>query len=240
MFHVKQFCFIKNIVVEKLLIITGATSGIGLACIKEFITIPDINILAIGRDFTKFNLDDARIYPRGCDVTDFIKLQLLLNDYFANYLVVGLVNAAGVVGIGELDLSTHQSNQDMLNVNIAGLTNCIEIVLPQMRKQQLGTIINLSSLADRYPRPNNAVYAATKAYVKSLSDSLRMQNAPYNIRVVNVAPALVETPMEVDGLGIKDGLIKVADFAKIIKFIFEQPQELCIRDIVVAPTNYIG
>ena len=76
-------------------------------------------------------------------------------------------------------------------------------VLPIMRENKFGTVINFKFSADRYPRPNNAIYAATKAYVKSLSDSLRLQNAKYNIRVVNLAPALVATPMVNDVLESK-------------------------------------
>lgn len=229
MFHVKQ-----------LLIITGATSGIGLSCIEDFLIDGDLHILAIGRNTDKINLNDSRLFKLNCDVTKFELLRSKLQPYLFDYNVVGLINAAGVASVGGFEIEDHDNHQQMIDANIQGLTNCIEIVLPKMREQQNGTIINLSSLADRYPRPNNAVYAATKAYVKSLSDSLRLQNSKYNIRVVNLAPALIETPMLTDQLGIKDGLIEVKQFSKIVKFIFDQPQNICIRDIVVAPTLYAG
>ncbi len=128
----------------------------------------------------------------------------------------------------------------MIQVNVSGLTNAIELVLPIMQQQQHGTIINISSLADRYPRPLSAVYAATKAYVKSLSDSLRVSCAKDNIRVINLSPALVDTPLLAKVGKNKGAVIDVAEFVKIVKFIYQTPQSICIRDMVIAPTNYEG
>lgn len=224
---------------KNLLIITGASSGIGLACIETFLSKENLHILAISRNASEITIQNNNLYKLNCDVTNYTQLETTLKEHLSNFKIVGLINAAGVVALGEFP-SNHLDSQKMIDVNISGLTNCIEVILPIMRKQMCGTIINLSSLADRYPRPNNIVYAATKSYVKSISDSLRLQNAKYNIRVVNVAPALIETPMLTKQFGIKDNLINVNDFVKIIKFIFDQPQNICIRDIVIAPTNYEG
>lgn len=222
------------------IIITGATSGIGLASIKQFLSIDNLCVIAVGRNIEKIYFNSSRLEKFICDVSDFEAVCDLVNNVKTNYQIVGLVNVAGVVVSGDFVSEQHFAHNAMVDVNIKGLTNCIEVILPIMRENKFGTIINLSSLADRYPRPNTAVYAATKAYVKSLSDSLRMQNAKYNIRVINVAPALIATPMVIDVLGIKDGTIDVEQFAKVIKFLYEQPQDICIRDIVVAPTSYEG
>lgn len=222
------------------IVITGATSGIGLASIKQFLSIDNLYVIAVGRSVEKIDFDSNRLEKFVCDVSDFDGVCKLVNDIKNNYQIVGLVNAAGVAIPGDFVLKQHSAHDTMVDVNIKGLTNCIEAILPIMRENKFGTIINLSSLADRYPRPNNSVYAATKAYVKSLSDSLRMQNAKYNIRVINVAPALIATPMVIDILGVKDGTIDVDQFAKVMKFLYEQPQDICIRDIVVAPTSYEG
>ncbi len=226
---------------KKLLIITGATSGIGLACIDKFLQTEDLYILAIGRDLAKITSNHIRLIKECCDVCDFEQIKSLIDNLSMQYKIVGLINGAGLAFRNDFELNDHVNHMQMVDVNIKGLTNCIELVLPIMRVNKIGTIINLSSLADRYPRPNTTVYAATKAYVKSLSDSLRLQNAKYNIRVINVSPALVDTPM-VRGLsgGVSIDTVDVNQFAEIMYFLYQQPQTICIRDIVIAPTSYEG
>lgn len=225
---------------KQLLVITGATSGIGLECIKQFMEIDGLYILAIGRKTDFIKIDNERLIKCNCDVTDFAKLKSSIELYNSNYKIVGLINSAGVCSVGDVLSDNHDNNAQMIDVNIQGLTNCIEIVLLIMRHNRFGTIINLSSLADRYPRPNIPIYAATKAYVKSLSDSLRVSNAKYNIRIINIAPAFIETPMVTNILGITDNVIKVDVFVNAIKQIYLQPQNICIRDMVIAPTLYEG
>ncbi|HRG64010.1 MAG TPA: SDR family oxidoreductase [Burkholderiales bacterium] len=225
---------------RKVILITGATSGIGLECVSRFLEINDVIVFAIGRNFSKMNINNDRLIVRKCDVTKIDEVNTIVNEIKSYGTIDCVINAAGVTSRGDNTIDEHDSIQKMIETNILGTTNVIECVLPIMRENKFGTVINLSSLADRYPRPNNAIYAATKAYVKSLSDSLRLQNAKYNIRVVNLAPALVATPMVNDVLGIKDGTINIKDFGEIIKFIYTQPQDVCIRDIVIAPTSYEG
>ena len=119
-----------------------------------------------------------------------------------------------------------------------GVINGIELVLPGMRERKTGTIINISSIADRHPRPNIAIYAATKAAVKSLSESLRVANAKYGIRVCNLAPAKIKTPMLISANLNDNQIIPVEDLAKAVLWIYEQPQTICVRDLVFAPTYY--
>ena len=107
-----------------------------------------------------------------------------------------------------------------------------------MQSRKSGTIINISSLADRNARPELATYAATKAAVKSLSESIRMANAKYGIRVCNVAPAKIKTPLLLQSKLSDEQVISVDDMAKAILWIYQQPQHICIRDMVIAPTYY--
>lgn len=224
----------------KVILITGATSGIGLECINKFLEINNTIIFAPGRNLSKINICNDRLIIKECDVTKVNEIYSIVNEVKSYGMIDCVINAAGVASRGDNTIDEHDSIQKMIETNVLGTTNVIECVLPIMRENKSGTIINLSSLADRYPRPNNAVYAATKAYIKSFSDSLRLQNAKYNIRVINLAPALVATPMVNDVLGIKDGTIKIKDFGEIVKFMYMQPQDICIRDIVIAPTSYEG
>jgi NADP-dependent 3-hydroxy acid dehydrogenase YdfG len=128
----------------------------------------------------------------------------------------------------------------MCTLNILGVIHGVEAVLPTMQRQKSGTIINISSLADRRARPQMAVYAATKAAVKSLSESLQMAHAKDGIRVCNIAPAKIMTPLSLamTRSAQDDAMIQVDDFSKIVLWVYEQPKMICIRDMVVAPTGY--
>lgn len=225
---------------KKVIVITGANSGIGLECTKQFCEeFKNNNVIAISRSIN--NLQELRysnLEVKKCDVTNFDELKLIIQDTSKRNKIDALINCAGILYHGDFCTISHEEVQQIIDVNIKGLTNSVELVLPHMRHQKCGTIINLSSLADRNPRPITAIYAASKAYVKNLSDSLRLSEAKYNIRVSNIAPAIINTPMADQLRKDLASKISVKDFVNVIKFIYQQPQDLCVRDIVIAPTGY--
>jgi NADP-dependent 3-hydroxy acid dehydrogenase YdfG len=226
---------------KKSIIVTGANKGIGFECVKQFCEYyTDKLIIAISRNIDNLQqLNYANLQFIQCDVSQFEQLKSTLG-IANNYQIEGLINCAGTSYNGDFCDIDNAKMQQMIDVNIKGLTNTVELVLPHMRAQKLGTIINVSSLADRYPRPNSAVYGASKAYVKSLSDSLRVSEAKHNIRVCNISPALIDTPLSRGVRKDAKTKIDVTDFVGITKFIYSQPQSICIRDLVVAPTDYEG
>jgi NADP-dependent 3-hydroxy acid dehydrogenase YdfG len=150
-----------------------------------------------------------------------------------------LINNAGVGFSGDFSEISHEQNLQMVEVNLLGVVNGVEAVLPQMRQRKHGTIINISSVADRNSRPQLAVYAATKAAVKSLTESLRAANAIYNTRFTNIAPAKINTPLLKSSSLDTDEVIDPVDLAKAVLWVYQQPQSICIRDLVIAPTQYL-
>ncbi|MFN8770381.1 MAG: SDR family oxidoreductase [Neisseriaceae bacterium] len=225
---------------SEVIIITGGNSGIGFECVKQFCeTFSDKLIIVVSKNINNLlELSYKNFQYIACDITDYQKLKTLIENIANTHNIGCLINCAGTAYYNDFCNIDTTKIQQMIDVNIKGLTNAIELVLPYMRKQQLGTIINISSLADRYPRPLAAVYGASKAYVKSISDSLRVSEAKYNIRVCNISPALIDTPLS---RKVRQGTwdkIEVEDFVNVIKFVYNQPQSVCIRDLVIAPTNY--
>jgi NADP-dependent 3-hydroxy acid dehydrogenase YdfG len=222
------------------IVITGANKGIGFECVTQFCEdYADNLIIAISRSIDNLTqLDYLNLQVIKCDVSQFQELKSALENIVNNYQISALINCAGTSYNGDFCEINNAKIQQIIDVNIMGLTNTVELVLPHMRTQKLGTIINISSLSDRYPRPNNAVYGASKAYVKSLSDSLRVSEAQYNIRVCNISPAIIDTPLLAKVGKNLNEIIAVSNFVNIIKFIYQQPHSICIRDIVVAPTSY--
>lgn len=180
---------------KPLVIITGASSGIGAGLAKLF-SQQGYPLGLLARDFQA--MEDLHLPNSLCiktDVTDIHQVRSAIEAAEKKFGPVGcLINNAGAASMGFTDLP-HEAHEIMVQVNIMGVINTIETVLPGMQERKAGTIINISSIADRNSRPNLPTYAATKAAVKSLSESLRMGNAKYGIRVCNVAPAKIRTPM---------------------------------------------
>lgn len=104
-----------------------------------------------------------------------------------------LINNAGLGDYGEFKTSTWDRNQDMLRVNVEALTHLTHLFLPGMLVREGGAIVNVSSLASLLPIPDFAVYAATKAYVSSFSEALRIELKDFGIEVLAVCPGPVKT-----------------------------------------------
>lgn len=224
---------------KPLVVITGASSGIGAALAHIFAS-ADYPLCLIARNIDamqKFNLSNSICFST--DVTHFSELKEAIQTAEDQFGPVDLLcNNAGFVKAGDFVDINHETHKNTVDVNIQGVINAIEIVLPNMRKRQHGTIINTSSIADRNARPNLAVYAATKAAVKSLSESLRVANAKHNIRICNLAPAKIKTPMLISSNFPDNEVVMPEAVAKTVLWIYEQPQTICIRDLVIAPTRY--
>lgn len=224
---------------KPLIIITGASSGIGAAMAKVFSEVGyPLGLIARNKDaMEKMNLPNSICLSS--DVTDIESLKGAIQLAEKKFGEVGcLINNAGFVKSGDFYEIHHNEHLNMVNVNLMGVINGIEIVLPGMRERKTGTIINISSLADRHSRPNIVTYAATKAAVKSLSESLRAANSKYGIRICNLAPAKIKTPMLISANLNDNQTIPAEDFAKAVLWVYQQPQAICIRDLVFAPTHY--
>lgn len=224
---------------KPLVVITGASSGIGAGVARLFSREAyPLALLARNK-----NALEALALPRTLcfetDVTDPVVVERAIVQAEGQFGPVDcLINCAGFGKEGEFTALPHNIHDNTIQINVMGIINAMEVVLPGMQQRKTGTIINISSVADRYPRPHLAAYAASKAAVKSLTDSLRMANAKHGVRVCNVAPAKVHTPMTMASSLSPEHLMAVEDMAKILLWIYQQPQGICIRDLVVAPTHY--
>lgn len=224
---------------KPLVIITGASSGIGAAMAKVFSNAGyPLGLLARNVAVME-NLNLPNSLCISVDVTDFDAFKNAINQCEIKFGAVdGLINNAGFAKGGEFTELDHVDHLNTVNINLQGVINGIEAVLPGMRERKTGTIINISSVADRHPRPQIATYAATKAAVKSLTESLRMANAKYGIRICNLAPAKIMTPMLISANLNDNQIIPAEDLAKAALWMYQQPQTICVRDLVFAPTYY--
>lgn len=224
---------------KTVIFITGASSGLGAELARLFAE-ANYTVALCARNIEKIDaLNLPNIHCFKADVSDYHSIQKATIETENNIGPIDcLINNAGVGKHGSFTNIAHEDHMQTIDVNLKGSINCIETILPYMQARKRGTIINIGSLADRFPRPDLDVYAASKAAIKSLSDSLRMANAKFGIRVCHVSPAKIKTPMLIDSNLCDEHLIKVEEMTKMILWIYQQPHHICIRDIVIAPTNY--
>ena len=224
---------------KPLIVITGASSGLGAAMAIEFSKAGHpLALFARNLELIK-KLDLPYSICQAVDVTDYAAFKNAIHEAENQFGHIDcLINNAGVAKRGDFIEVDHAEHAKMVAVNLQGVINGIEIVLPLMRERNTGTIINISSVADRSSRPELSVYASTKAGVKSLTESLRMANAKYGIRFCNLAPAKVHSPMWKNQEYDPAHFISPAEFAEVVLWVYQRPKGMCIRDLVVAPTDY--
>ena len=184
---------------NKIVLITGATSGIGLACARKFAQNGDKLILT-GRNEhrladIKKELADTEVLTLTFDVRDREKARKYIADLPDEWKNIDvLVNNAGLaLGLEPEYKGDFDDWDTMIDTNIKGLLTMTRLIVPGMVERNSGHIINVGSVAGDAAYAGGNVYCATKAAVKALSDGLRIDVANTAIRVTNLKPGLVET-----------------------------------------------
>ena len=178
----------------KTAIVTGASAGIGEAtCLA--LAEKGFTVYAVARRADRMaHLADKGIVPVSADVTADASMVALVDKVIAaTGRVDVLVNNAGYGSYGALEEVPMEEARRQFDVNIFGLARLTQLVLPHMRGQQSGRIINVSSVGGRIWEPLGAWYHATKFAVEGLSDSLRAELRPHGIAVVVIQPGAIRT-----------------------------------------------
>jgi NAD(P)-dependent dehydrogenase (short-subunit alcohol dehydrogenase family) len=128
------------------------------------------------------------------DITDAASVTLAVASTLQQFGKIDvLINNAGYTMLGALEEISDQQTRQVFDVNVFGALRMIRAVVPQMRKQGTGCIINISSIAGKLSTPVNGTYSATKFALEALSDALRLELAPFGIHVVVVEPGAIQT-----------------------------------------------
>ncbi|CAG9411671.1 SDR family oxidoreductase [Providencia alcalifaciens] len=236
---------------KPLVVITGASSGIGQATAKLLSERGHALLLLARRVELMEALNLPNTLCRAVDVTDRQSFQAAVKDAEQQFGPVdAIINNAGIMLLGNIENQNPDEWTQMLDVNVKGLLNGIHAVTDGMIKRNAGTIINISSVAGRKTFPNHVAYVGTKFAVHGLSENLREELSPHNVRVVVIAPGAVETELlsHTTNNDIKAGyqswkqdmggkVLAPEDVANAILFAYSQPQSVCIREIVLAATR---
>jgi short-subunit dehydrogenase len=192
----------------KIALVTGASSGIGKETAKLLLK-NGFTVYGAARRVDKMSdLREAGVKLIEMDVTDDASMVKGVNEIIQNEKQIDLlVNNAGYGSYGALEDVPISEAKYQFEVNIFGLARLIQLVLPYMRKQHSGRIINISSIGGSIGEPHGAWYHATKFAVEGLSDSLRMELKEFGIDVVIIKPGAIVT--EWAGIS-RDNLLKVS------------------------------
>lgn len=186
---------------QKTVLITGATSGIGLACARKFAKNGD-KIIITGRNRKRLDEIEKELKAEG---TEVLTLAFDVRDREAAVSAIAmlpkewqevdvLVNNAGLaLGLEPEFEGAYEDWETMIDTNIKGLLTMTRLIVPGMVERNRGHVINVGSVAGDAAYAGGAVYCATKAAVKALTDGLRIDVADTEVRVTNLKPGLVET-----------------------------------------------
>ncbi|MFV2020081.1 oxidoreductase [Micromonospora sp. LOL_023] len=179
---------------DKVAVVTGASSGIGEATARKLRAI-GYRVYAVARRLDRITpLADIGIRPVQADVTDDAALVSLVEQVLAESGRIDvLVNNAGYGSYGAVEEVPMDEARRQFDVNVFGLARLAQLVLPQMRRQGSGRIVNISSIGGKIHEPLGGWYHATKFAVEGLSDSMRMELAPLGIDVVVIQPGAIAT-----------------------------------------------
>ena len=192
-------------------LVTGASAGIGAEFARQLAPRCEVLVLVARRAERLVELagelEEAhpglRVMPLEADLTDPSARLQAVGHLLSKGLVPDLlINNAGMGDYGEFATSDWMKVEAMLRLNVEALTHLTHALLPTMIEQRAGAILNVSSLASIVPMPDFAAYAATKAYVTSFSEALRIEVREHGIRVMALCPGPVHTEFgEIAGRG---------------------------------------
>jgi NADP-dependent 3-hydroxy acid dehydrogenase YdfG len=238
----------------KVVVITGASSGLGEAAARALSAQGAIVVLGARRIDRLEALAEDLISAGGkalvvpTDVTDYDQVKQLVDAAVKAYGRIDvIINNAGLMPQSLLErLKINEWNQ-MIDVNIRGVLYGIGAALPHMKKQKAGHIINVSSALGHMVRPTFTVYSATKAAVRMLSEGLRLEVKPYNIRTTVISPGAVATelphtttdPEAAESVRkfYEEFAIPADSFARAVIYAISQPENVDVNEILFRPTR---
>lgn len=240
-------------IAQKVVVITGASSGLGEATAR-LLAAHGARVVLGARRTERIETLARELQAQGAqalavttDVSDRAQVQRLVDAATQTFGRIDvMLNNAGLMPHSPLERLRIDDWERMIDVNLKGVLYGIAAALPPMQAQRSGHIINVSSVAGHKVRPGSAVYAATKHAVLALSEGLRQEVKPYDIRTTVISPGAVATelPDSITEPDVADNVRKLyqlaipADsFARMVAFAISQPPDVDINEILFRPTR---
>jgi NADP-dependent 3-hydroxy acid dehydrogenase YdfG len=243
-----------NPVEGKVVVITGASSGLGAASARYLAGRGATVVLGARRSeriealADELKVGGAQALAKTTDVTDRAQVKALVDAAVERFGRVDvMLNNAGLMQQSPLDRLKVDEWDNMVDINVKGVLYGVAAALPHMQRQKAGHFINVSSVAGHKVTPAGVVYSATKHAVRAISEGLRQEVKPYNIRTTIISPGAVATELpshitdEQSAAGIRQFYAGYAippdSFARAVGFAIEQPDDVDINEILFRPTR---
>jgi len=241
-----------NPIKDKVVVITGASSGLGEATARRLAGEGAKLVLGARRMdrltalAAELNLGDETAVQT--DVTDVAQVRRLVDHAVKTHGQIDvIINNAGLMPQSPLDRQKIEDWDRMIDVNIKGVLYGIAAALPHMQARKGGHIINVSSVAGHKVRAGGVVYSATKHAVRVISEGLRQEVKPFNIRTTIISPGAVDTELpqsvtEPDFAAniqkmYAENAIPADSFARAVVYAMSQPEDVDINEILYRPTR---
>ncbi len=237
---------------DKVVVITGASSGLGAETARQLVKNGARVVLGARRvdrlEALAEELGLGKDAILGADVADAAQVQALVDKAIASHGRIDvMINNAGVMPLAPLELLQIKEWHHVIDINIKGVLHGVAAALPYMKTQKSGHFINVSSVAGHKVRPGNVVYAATKHAVRAISEGLRQEVKPYNIRTTILSPGAIDTelPGSITATEVAkatqgyyaQNAIPASSFARCALFAISQPDDVDINEILFRPTR---
>lgn len=236
---------------DKVVVITGASSGLGAETARHLVREGAKVVLGARRLdrlealAQELGLGEDAVFK--VDVSDREQVKAFVDHAVkTNGRIDVMINNAGIMPLAPLELMRFDEWNQCIDVNIKGVLWGIAAALPYFKEQKRGQFINVSSVAGHTISAGGAIYSATKYSVRVISEALRKEVKPYNIRTTVLSPGAVATelPESVKAPGISEAIegfyhqnaIPADSFARCVLFAMSQPENVDINEIVFRPT----
>ena len=232
----------------KVAAVTGAASGIGLACTKALID-QGANVALIDKDVDKIESLSAELgdcaFPISVDLLDNTSLSSMLSKVLQinGKLDIFYANAGAYVG-GDVLQGNPDDWDHMLNLNINATFRAIHSILPHLVSQKAGDIVLTSSIAGVIPVVTEPIYTASKHAIQAFTHSLRRQVSKHGVRVGAILPGPVATPLlddwpkdKLEEALLSGSIMEAKEVAECVIFMLTRPKQVTIRDLVLFPNT---
>jgi NADP-dependent 3-hydroxy acid dehydrogenase YdfG len=243
-----------NNIEGKVVVITGASSGNGEATARYLSSRGATVVLGARRAVRLQSLADELTRKGGkalaiqTDVTEVNQVKRLVDEAVKTFGRIDvMINNAGLMPHSPLERLKIDDWDRTIDVNLKGVLYGIAAALPYMKQQKSGHFINVSSVAGHKVRPGSAVYAATKTAVLVISEGLRQEVKPYNIRTTVISPGALATELP-DSITepdvaenvrkfVQEVALPAESFARAVAFAMSQPEDMDVNEILFRPTR---
>ena len=242
---------------DKVVVIMGASSGIGAATAKLLASKGAKLTISARRmnrleEIKQANVG-AEILAVEADVTKADEVQNVIDQTVKTYGRIDvLFNNAGIMPVNNLDQVARDEWNNMLDINVKGVLNGIASALPIMKKQKSGHVITTSSVLGYEVLPGYAAYSGTKYAVRAIMEGLRQEEHANNIKTTVIAPGSVNTELfnSINNEEVRDGLksamkqpgaemmaMQPEEIASAVAFVIDTPANMAVNEMVIRPTG---